>query len=157
MKPEILITDDSRQAVANILNTLLADEFVLYTKTRRAHWNVQGPSFMELHKFFEGQYEALDEVVDSVAERIRSLGHFAVGSLTEYVKLTNLLETDQPFGTQKEILHALLNDHETIIRILRPLVPKISDEYHDYGTSDFITGLMESHEKTAWMIRSYLV
>jgi starvation-inducible DNA-binding protein len=73
MKPKIGIADDMRRGVVEILSTLLADEYLLYTKTRNYHWNVEGMQFNDLHKFFEAQYEALDEVIDDVAERARSL------------------------------------------------------------------------------------
>src|ERR1700730_7969380 len=74
MKPNIGLTDANRNGVVKLLTPLLADEYVLYTKTRNYHWNVVGPQFNDLHKFFEGQYEALDDFVDEVAERIRQLG-----------------------------------------------------------------------------------
>ena len=81
MKPNIGIADKDRQAVAEILNTLLSDEYVLYTKTRNFHWNVTGLQFNDLHKFFEAQYEELDDTVDEVAERARALGAWAFGTL----------------------------------------------------------------------------
>ena len=72
MKPNIEITENHTKDVALLLNTLLADEYVLYTKTRNAHWNIQGQNFIELHKFFESQYDALDIIIDDVAERVGS-------------------------------------------------------------------------------------
>ena len=60
MKPNIGLSDKERVGVAKILSTLLSDEYVIYTKTRNYHWNVVGPHFNDLHKFFEAQYEALD-------------------------------------------------------------------------------------------------
>src|SRR5882724_2198667 len=92
MNVNIGITDDNRQRVVAILNTLLADEYLLYTKTRNFHWNVTGLSFNDLHKFFEAQYEALDDVVDEVAERIRTLGGQAAATLAEFRELTRLRE-----------------------------------------------------------------
>lgn len=74
MRTDIGISEKNRNATAFILNTLLADEYVLYTKTRNYHWNVTGTHFSEYHKFFESQYEALDGIIDEVAERVRSLG-----------------------------------------------------------------------------------
>lgn len=156
MKPDIKISDQNLQAVATLLNTLLADEFVLYTKTRNAHWNVQGPSFMELHKFFEGQYDELAEIVDEVAERVRMLGHFALGTLKDFLTVTHLLEDKNDFTNQKAIIKALIEDHETIIRVIRTEIAPISDEYKDLGTTDFVTGIMKQHEKMAWMLRAYV-
>src|SRR5690606_13180866 len=143
------------QAVALELNKVLADEYILYTKTRNYHWNVEGDNFMEMHKFYETQYEALDEIIDEVAERVRALGHYSEGRLKDFLKLSQL---DEPGYTNKqnEQLKNLLNDHETIIQNLRKLITLSADKHKDLGTSDFVTGLMEKHEKMAWFIRAYL-
>src|SRR5271154_6668433 len=92
MNTTIGITDKNRKAVAAQLSRLLADEFILYTKTRNAHWNIEGKDFHSVHLFFEEQYEQLDEVMDSVAERIRQLGHYAPATLKEFLNLTQLSE-----------------------------------------------------------------
>lgn len=155
MKANIGITDESSKAVALELNKLLANEFVLYTKTRNSHWNIEGDNFMEMHKLFEGQYTDLAEVVDQVAERIRAIGHYSEGRLVDFLKLTDLLEEEYT-NDQKKLLTNLLNDHETIIRQLRRLITEFADNHHDIGSSDFATGLMKQHEKWAWMIRAYL-
>ncbi|MGH7152208.1 MAG: Dps family protein, partial [Planctomycetota bacterium] len=93
MKPNLGLSDSQRSDVVGILTTLLADEYVLYTKTRNYHWNVVGHQFHDLHKFFEEQYEALDEVVDDVAERARSLGGPSAGTLKEFLGATRLKES----------------------------------------------------------------
>jgi len=155
MKANIGIPENHLQEVAAKLNKALANETVLYIKTRNYHWNIEGPSFMELHKFYEGQYEELDEIIDNLAERIRALGHYAEGRLKDLLKLTDLEEQDYTSDSKKQ-LENLLNDHETLIRLFRNLIPDIGEKNKDLGTADFITGLMEAHEKMAWMIRSYL-
>lgn len=155
MKANLGIPENHTQAVALKLNKILADETVLYSKTRNYHWNIEGSNFMEMHKFFEGQYEELAEIVDDVAERIRALGHYAEGRLKDLLKLTDLVEPDYT-SNQKEQLQNLLNDHETLIRFLRNLITEFGEVNKDLGTADFVTGLMRSHEKMAWMIRSYL-
>ncbi len=155
MKASIGITDKNKEAVAAILNELLADEHVLYIKTRNYHWNYEGDNFMEMHKFYEGQYQELEEIVDEVAERIRALGHYAEGRLKDYLRLTHLQEQDYT-AEQTEQLKNLLADHESIIINIRKVADKIDSTYKDAGSSDFVTGLMKQHEKMAWMIRSYL-
>lgn len=143
------------EAVANSLQKVLADEYVLYTKTRNYHWNVEGSNFMEMHKFYESMYEQLDEVIDAVAERIRALGHYSEARLKDFMQLTELEE--QAYTTdQKSQLQNLLDDHEIIIRYLRKCIIDFGDTHRDMGTADFVTGLMEQHEKLAWFIRSYL-
>jgi starvation-inducible DNA-binding protein len=156
MNTNIGLPDSHRQAVAQLLNTLLADEFILYTKTRNAHWNIEGPSFLELHKLFEGQYEELEEIIDKVAERTRFLGHYAISSLKDFIAVAHLGEEKTSYSNERDAVQLLLNDHETIIRFLRNAINQTMDEFKDSGSADFFTGLMEIHEKTAWMLRSYL-
>ena len=156
MKPKIGIADDMRKGVVELLSTVLADEYVLYTKTRNYHWNVEGLQFNDLHKFFEAQYEALDEFIDEVAERARSLGGRALGTLAVFSQRTRLKVEPKKTPDAKQMLANLLADHESVIRELRADLQTALDKYGDAGTSDFLTGLMEKHEKMAWMLRSYL-
>jgi starvation-inducible DNA-binding protein len=155
MKTNIGITEQDRQSVANQLAKLLADEFILYTKTRNAHWNIEGPDFHSMHVFFESQYEQLDELMDSVAERIRKIGHYAPGTLTQMLQLTHLTEYSERKNDSFGYLKELLEDHESIIEFLRGNINVFANDYHDLGTSDYITGLMETHEGMAWMIRAH--
>lgn len=156
MKTQIGITDKNALAVADILNTLLADEYVIYTKTRNFHWNITGMQFIALHKLLEAHYEELEVFIDDVAERIRSIGHFALGSLSDFLKVTNLTEAKGNKNEATDMLNALVQDHETIIRVLRKKTDEVSDKYKDAGSADFITGIMEKHEKMAWMLRAHL-
>ena len=117
MTPDIGVPKQHLQDVANEMQKLLADEFVLYTKTRNYHWNVEGPNFIEMHKFYEGMYEQLEEVIDNVAERIRALGHYSEARLKDFVGLTRLEEPSYT-NNQQEQLKNLLGDHETIIKEL---------------------------------------
>lgn len=149
------ITDEHKAAVAAELSKLLADEAVLYFKTRNAHWNVEGPDFYAKHKFFEEQYEQLDDMMDDVAERIRFIGHYAPASLKLYTQLTHLTE-NHVLANSSAYMKELLSDHAAIIVFLRGNINKFANDYHDLGTSDFITGLMEQHEKMAWMLQAHL-
>jgi starvation-inducible DNA-binding protein len=149
------ILPKNSEAVALILNTLLADEQILYNKIRCYHWNVEGPSFMELHKFYESMYGAMADLIDETAERIRKIGHFAEARLKDYLDLAHLLEqefTKDPKTQQKN----LLDDHETICRFIREHVEEEEEKYRDVGTSDFLTNALKEHEKWAWFLRSYL-
>ena len=156
MTIEIGIPDTARRSVADILNHLLADEYVLYTKTRNYHWNVTGPQFSQLHKFFEEQYEKLDDFIDDTAERARSLGAPAAGSLAEFTKLARVKEQPGQSLDADGMIRQLLADHESLVRQLREDAVTATDKHHDIGTGDFLTGLLEDHEKMAWMLRAYL-
>lgn len=152
---DIGISVKNAQAVANKLQQLLADEQVLYAKTRNYHWNVEGANFMEMHLFYERLYGELAEVIDEVAERIRKIGHYAQGRLEDFLKQTNLLEGEYT-NDQNEQLSNLLSDHEIIIRGLRKDIDDFDEKYKDAGTADFVTGLLKQHEQWAWFIRSYI-
>lgn len=155
MKPKIGLTEKNADAVAAELAKLLADEFLLYTKTRNAHWNVTGDNFHAMHIFFEKQYTQLEDLIDSVAERMRKIGHYAPATMKEYLELTHLTEYSERTNDGLGYMKDLLSDHESIIDFLRGNVTPFAEKYKDYGSSDFITGLMETHEEMAWMIRSY--
>ena len=155
MNPNLGIPDKNRTALVGLLNTLLADEYVLYTKTRNYHWNVGGPQFNDLHKFFEKQYEELDEFVDDVAERGRTLGGRPPGTLAEFMAQTRFKERPGERLDARGMIADLLADHETVVRQLREDL-ETAVKHGDTGTSDFLTGLMEKHEKMAWMLRAFL-
>ena len=155
MKVNIGITEKNRKAVADLLNQLLADEHVLYNKTRNYHWSIEGPSFMEFHKLYEAQYDLLAESIDQIAERIRTIGFFAEGRMKEILKLATLEEPEAPTDQAAQIKN-LEADHETMIIKLRKLINDFDEKYKDIGSSDFVTGLLKQHEKMAWMLRSYL-
>ncbi|MCQ6957049.1 Dps family protein [Mucilaginibacter aquariorum] len=156
MEPKIGITPENLTAIAHILNVMLADEFVLFTKTKNAHWNVEGANFHSLHNFFEAQFKSLDEIVDSVAERIRSLGHYAPATLTSFIALTHLSERLHEKNDGPGFIKELLADHESLVLQYREHVNYITLELKDAGTGDFITGLIELHEKMTWMLRVHL-
>lgn len=156
MKTNIGLKDEVRQQITDKLAKLLADEFVLYTKTRKAHYNVEGIDFHSMHLFFQSQYEAIIEDVDAIAERIRHLGHYAPSSLKEYLALTQLSESrDNQGNDSASWIKDLCKDHEAIIIYLRENID-IIDDMHDQGTADFLTGLLEKHEEAAWMLRAHI-
>ncbi|BAV06485.1 starvation-inducible DNA-binding protein [Filimonas lacunae] len=156
MEAAIGISKENLAAVAHSLSKVLADEFILYTKTRKAHWCVTGPDFHSKHVFFEGLYNQLEEVIDTVAERIRTLGHFPPATLKEYLALTHLTEQTREKNDGLGFIKELLADHESILIHLRENINGYANKLKDAGTSDYITGLMEFHEKTAWMLRAHL-
>ncbi len=155
MNPNLGISDKDRAGVVKLLNALLGDEYVLYTKTRNYHWNVVGSQFNDLHKFFAEQYEALDDFIDEVAERARTLGGHSVATLVEFQEAARLKEHPGEYPAAEEMFDNLLADHETLIRQLRVDGDAVASKYHDAGTNDFLIGLMEKHEKMAWMLRAF--
>ncbi|WP_027377709.1 Dps family protein [Kaistella palustris] len=155
MKPDLGITVKNLNAVNALLNKVLADANVLYIKLRKFHWNLSGDNFMELHLLFEDQYQKVAEAADAVAERISTLGGEAIGTTTEFAKESQLQENPGKLPDTQGMLKELVNDHESIVKSLRKYVDDTEEKYEDKGTSDFLTALMQAHEKMAWKLRKY--
>ncbi|MBW4512742.1 MAG: DNA starvation/stationary phase protection protein [Scytonematopsis contorta HA4267-MV1] len=155
-KLNIGLTEEQRQGVVELLNQDLANSYLLLVKTKKYHWDVIGPQFRSLHELWEEQYNALTETIDSIAERARMLGGYPVGTMEGFLKIVSLKEHSGNIPTTTEMVQNLIEDHEEIIRNLRDHVDKCSEDFHDAGTADFLTGLMEGHEEMAWMLRSFM-
>ncbi|RMX02978.1 DNA starvation/stationary phase protection protein [Corticibacter populi] len=150
------IAAKDREAIAQGLSRLLADTYTLYLTTHNFHWNVTGPMFNTLHTMFETQYTELWNAVDPIAERIRSLGHFAPGSYAEFGRLTSLDDVPQQPPAALEMVRILVKGHEAVARTARELFP-LADQASDEPTADLLTQRLAVHEQTAWMLRSLLV
>ncbi len=156
MKPDIGISDKNLKKITDLLSLVLADAVIIYTKTRKFHWNVNGESFMEFHKLFEAQYNQLEEAIDEIAERINKLGSPTIGTMSEFLEKGSIKETPGKYPSSKEMVKELLKDHESVIKALRGFIDECDDNIKDKGTADFLTGLMEKHETIAWTLRRYL-
>ena len=148
------ISAKQRAAIAHGLSRLLADTYVLYLKTHSFHWNVEGPMFQTLHLMFMGQYTEAWNAIDPIAERIRSLGHYAPGSYRQYAKLATVKESD---GVPKagKMIAELIAGQEAVARTARSVLP-LADDANDQPTLDLLTQRLDIHEKNAWMLRSLL-
>ena len=155
MKPAIGISQKDLSKSIELLSALLSNEAVLYTKTRKFHWNVSGESFMELHKLFQSQYTELEEIIDEVAERISKLGGQTIGTMKEFLAITKLKESPGKYLGKMELIKELLDDHQTVIIEIRKGIEQLSAGEKDAGTIDFITGVMQQHESIAWTLRRY--
>ena len=148
------ISSKDRSVIAKGLSRMLADTYVLYLKTHNFHWNVEGPMFQTLHQMFMEQYTETWNAIDLIAERIRSLGHYAPGTYKEYLDLARIKETP---GVPKarQMVRLLIEGQEAVVKTAREVIP-VADKAHDEPTLDLLTQRMQVHEKNAWMLRSLL-
>lgn len=156
LKPSIGISEKNLKGIADMLSAVLSDAVILYTKTRKFHWNVSGESFMEYHKLFETQYKELEEAIDEIAERIGKLGSPTIGTTKEFSSMSQLKESPGKYPSSIEMVKELLADHEAVIVQLRKNVDACDEKFKDSGTADFLTNLMEKEETIAWTLRRYL-
>ena len=148
------MADRDRQGIAAGLSALLADTYTLYLKTHNFHWNVTGPQFNSLHLMFEAQYTELALAVDLIAERIRALGEPAPGSYSAFSRLATIKEADG-VPAAEAMVRILADDQLAVVRTARSVFP-LADAAHDEPTADLHTQRMQTHEKTAWMLRATL-
>lgn len=144
---------NARTAVAEALNGLLADTYILYQKTHAYHWNVTGPQFPVLHAMFEEQYREMWAALDEIAERVRALGAFAPASGHAFAALSSLSSADAAPPNSTEMVKILLDGHEALIRRARAALETAADA-NDAASEDLVTVRLKSHEKTAWMLRA---
>jgi starvation-inducible DNA-binding protein len=156
MNPNIGLPAKNLKGITEILTYVLSDAMVLYTKTRKFHWNVSGNSFMELHELFEKQYKVMEKAIDEIAERINKLGTKTPGTMQEFLEMTSLKESPGRYPAQKDMIRELLKDHEAVIIQLRQFVDETDEKFGDMGTADFLTDLLKEHETIAWTLRRYL-
>lgn len=153
MEVNIGLDSKTRKDAARILNSLLSDEYLLYTKSLKYHWNVHGMVFHDFHALFKEQYEQLLDIADEVAERIRALGEPSFGTLQEFAQNTRLKEEPGIIPDALNMIKDLAQDHEAIIRQTRKDLETCA-QIGDMGTNNFLTEIMERHEKFAWMLRA---
>lgn len=154
MDVEIGISETDRAKSAAALRRLLGETYALYIKTHGYHWNVTGTRFSSLHALFMEQYTELWAALDELAERIRSLGHFAPGSSAEMMKDATI-EGDTGVPDADTMVANLAHGHEAVARAAREGI-EIATEAGDDVSADLLTQRATIADKTAWMLRSSL-
>ena len=152
---DIGIGAEDRAALAEVLSHLLADTYTLYLTTHNFHWNVTGRMFNSLHTMFELQYNALWSAVDTIAERMRSLGHVAPGSYAQFGALSSLADAPSTPPSALHMVRILVEGHELVARTARQVFA-VADGACDEPTADLATQRLTFHEQAAWMLRSLL-
>ena len=147
--------NDSTKTMAETLSRVLANTYTLYLKTHNYHWNVTGPQFASLHTLFETQYTELAAAADTIAERIRSLGHPAPGSYAAFGKLSEIKEAPDSPPEAMQMIRELAADNETLIRLAEK-ANETADENNDVASGDMMIERMQVHSKAAWMLRAHL-
>lgn len=151
------IKNEVKDETAELLKSILADQYVIYTKARNYHWNVTGNLFLSLHEKFEEFYTELAEDIDEIAERIRTLGITAPGSMSEFIKLSGLKEEkENNVPSQFEMVENIENDLEYLIISINQAAEKIQSDYKDEITFGQLMELSEKYQKTNWMFKSLI-
>jgi starvation-inducible DNA-binding protein len=143
-----------RGAVVESLRQVVADSYALLGQTHLCHWNVRGPSFFSLHDAFEAQYSELFEAIDEIAERIRALGALAPGGLGNLARMAGMKEIPEDASSDEMVRH-LAEANERLVRDLER-ARDVAGESGDVESEDLMIGRIQVHQKTIWMLRSFL-
>lgn len=154
LEPNLGLSEDVREEIAKELATILASTYHLMIKTQCYHWNVRGVHFKPIHELTEAQYTEIFGMIDVIAERIRGLGFLTPAGLEEFQN-QSIIEPANSKLHDLEMIADLVKSHEAVIWKTRNVINMASDN-NDESTADMLIANLRFHEKTAWMLRSYL-
>jgi starvation-inducible DNA-binding protein len=147
-------TDLSAKAVTEIsgaLNTILADAYALYLKTKNFHWHVSGPNFRDYHLLLDEQATEIIGVTDEIAERVRKIGGLTLRSIGHIAKLQTVEDNDEQFVPPREMLRELMNDNKAVAKAMRA-AHGLADKHDDVATASFLEVLIDATEKRTWFL-----
>ena len=136
------------------LNQVLADSYALMSLTHLAHWNVEGPGFFALHTAFQTQYEELFTAIDEIAERVRALNAYAIGGLGALAKSAQMKEFTAPLA-QEDYVRQLIIANEKLLADAAT-ARDLAGQANDAESQDLMIGRITLHQKTVWMLKSFL-
>jgi starvation-inducible DNA-binding protein len=146
---------NTRTRVIELLNARLADAIDLGTQTKHAHWNVKGPNFIALHELFDKVAEAVEDQIDTLAERVTALGGRAHGTLATVARITSLKPYPEEISeglAHVDALSAALADYGARIRA----AIEAADELGDADTADLFTEVSRENDKYLWFLEAHL-
>jgi starvation-inducible DNA-binding protein len=147
-------TDLSTEAVKDVsaaLNTILADAYALYLKTKNFHWHVSGPHFRDYHLLFDEQAAGILAATDDMAERVRKIGGTTLRSIGHIAKLQTIEDNDSEFVAPSMMLSELMNDNKAVVRTMRK-AHDVADEHEDIATASLIENWIDEAEKRIWFL-----
>lgn len=151
------LADEVCAASIAALNQVVADSMVLRDMYKKHHWQVSGETFYQLHLLFDKHYEEQVELIDTMAERIQSLGGVSIAMAQDVVEMTTI---ERPPKGREEVpvqISRLLEAHEAILIEARRLAAQSADQGDD-GTNDvLVSEVIRTNEMQVWFLAEHLV
>jgi starvation-inducible DNA-binding protein len=148
------MSEKNRKGVVDILNQQVADHYIVLTKTKFYHWNVEGPEFHDIHELLDEHYEILSAIVDELAEQCLKLGGQAAGTLAWFKQHARIQEdAGESIPDTRSMIENLMKDHESIMETLHEDIKTTDEKYDDAVTSNLLQDISAKHHKMAWMLR----
>src|SRR6266436_2969103 len=155
VSPDLDTPSDLPQAavdkISAALNTLLADAFALYLKTKNFHWHVSGRHFRDYHLLLDEQGEAIFATTDQLAERVRKLGGVTLRSIGQISKLQTIQDNNEPYVRPRDMLRELMEDNKHMAAAMRK-AHKLADDNEDTGTAQLLELFIDETERRTWFL-----
>ena len=155
VSPELDTPTDMPQAavdkISAALNTLLADAFALYVKTKNFHWHVSGRHFRDYHLLLDDQSDQIFAMTDPIAERVRKIGGMTLRSIGQISKMQRVLDNDADYVEPLDMLAELREDNNALAHRLRE-AHEVCDEHRDIATASLIEVWIDETERRAWFL-----
>jgi starvation-inducible DNA-binding protein len=145
------LSDKNVAKVAEVMNRILADAFVLFLKTRNFHWHVSGKHFRDYHLLLDEQAADLEASIDPIAERVRKIGAPTVHSLAQILELTQLRESEGEYLTPRQMFDQLIADNKAVIHSMRK-AHEVCDENDDVASASLLENLIDASERRLWFL-----
>lgn len=154
-KTSIDIPANARKAMIETLNARLADLSDLKMAIKHAHWNVKGSHFIGLHLLFDKFAAELDPHIDTVAERITTLGGTANGTIAQAAAATSQTAFPTDVFDGMAMVKALAHAYAEAGKKVRAGIDE-TDEAGDADSADLLTGLSRDLDKSLWFLEAHL-
>ena len=139
------------EKISAALNTLLADAFALYVKTKNFHWHVSGRHFRDYHLLLDEQSEAIFATTDQLAERVRKIGGTTLRSIGQIAKLQTIQDNDEDYVPPRAMLRELIEDNKRMAAAMRK-AHKVADDHEDSGTAGLLETFIDETERRTWFL-----
>jgi len=137
--------------ISTALNTLLADAFALYVKTKNFHWHVSGRHFRDYHLLLDQQSDDIFATTDQLAERVRKLGGTTLRSIGQIGKLQTINDNNESYVPPREMLRELMEDNKHMAAAMRK-AHKLCDDHEDSGTAGLLETFIDETERRTWFL-----
>ena len=145
------LSNNAIPELAEALNGLVADTYVLYLKTKNFHWHVSGRHFRDYHLMLDEQSDAIFATTDQLAERVRKLGGTTLRSLGHATKLATIKDNDEDYVPPREMLRELMEDNKHMAAAMRK-AHKLCDDNEDSGTAGLLELFIDETERRTWFL-----
>jgi starvation-inducible DNA-binding protein len=145
------LASNATKSVADALNSVLADAFALYLKTKNFHWHVSGPHFRDYHELMDMQASEILAVTDDIAERVRKIGNTTLRSIGDIARRQTIADNDAEFVTPQDMLAELRDDNLKLVQQIRA-AREAAETAGDTATSSMADDWIDQAEKRAWFL-----